>query len=121
MQTNFTKNNLAPDYFPVVLSLIILGLMTACTAESTSTHTNSSHDPVPEETPTPTQAPRQDHSHANLPPLGVWAIPSPSALSSPNQFADVAAQDLTDLLVEKPVMCSKPCFTLIFKAFQSQF
>jgi phosphonate transport system substrate-binding protein len=85
-------------FFLVIL--ILIGVLTACAAETPPPTPTATFTTVPEDTPTPTQTPTQRPSATpTLPPLGAMGNPiTIGFILPPTNLADVAAQELADLL-----------------------
>ena len=91
-----------PGLFFLVL-LILIGLMTACAAETPTLTPTATFTAVPEDSPTPTQTPTQRPSATpTLPPLGEVGNPiTIGFVLPPTNQADLAAQELAELLTEE--------------------
>jgi phosphonate transport system substrate-binding protein len=89
-------------YFFLVL-IIFFGLLTACAAETPPPTPTVTVTAIPEDTPTATQSPTQRPSATpTLPPLGGMGNPiTIGFILPPTNLADVAAQELADLLAEE--------------------
>jgi phosphonate transport system substrate-binding protein len=99
---NHPQKRLRTGLFFLVL-LILIGSLTACTTGSQSATPTVTFTVVPEDAPTPTQTPTQRPSATpTLPPLG--SIGNPITIGfilPPTNLADIAAQELADLLAEE--------------------
>jgi phosphonate transport system substrate-binding protein len=87
----------------LLVILILFSLLTACTAITPLSTPTATLTAVPEDSPTPTQTPTQRPSATpTLPPLGGMGNPiTIGFILPPTNLADVAAQELTDLLAEE--------------------
>jgi phosphonate transport system substrate-binding protein len=96
---NHSRQSPRAELFFLVI-LIIFGLLTACATETPPPTPTATFTSVPEDTPTATQTPTQRPSATpTLPPLGDMGNPiTIGFILPPTNLADVAAQELADLL-----------------------